>query len=97
MTVTKQSVKVIIQCEEFTIRSDVDPEQTRAVAEHLDSAIRQVVKTGRVGDSHKAAILAALQITAELFESREGSRGVAASMEALSADIRRWLPPAKRA
>ena len=96
MGAMKSSVKVTILGEEYTIRSDVDPEQTKAVAAYLDSAIKQVVRAGKVGDQHKAAILAALQITNELFEARETSQGVAASMSELSDDIRKLLPPAKR-
>ena len=62
MSAAKQTVKVTILGEEYTIRSDVPPEQTKAVADYLDAAINQVVRGGKVGDMHKAAILAALQI-----------------------------------
>jgi cell division protein ZapA len=96
VSATKSSVKVTILGEEFTIRSDVAPEQTKAVAEYLDTAIKQVVRVGKVGDQHKAAILAALQITNELFEAREASAGVTEAMSELSDDIRKLLPPAKR-
>jgi cell division protein ZapA len=93
---TKHSVKVAILGEEYTIRSDVSPEQTRAIAKYLDAAIRAVMHSGKVLDSQRAAILAALQITNELFEAREGAEEIAGSMAMLSADVRRWLPPAKR-
>jgi cell division protein ZapA len=49
-----------------------------------------------VVESHKAAILAALSITDELFRERAASDEVAASMSNLSSEMRRWLPPAKR-
>jgi cell division protein ZapA len=93
---TKQSVKVSILGEEYTIRSDVSPETTKAIAKYLDSAIREVMHGGKVLDTQRASILAALQITNELFEARESAQHVAESMTALSADVRRWLPPAKR-
>ena len=96
MSITKSSVKVTILGEEYAIRSDVPPDQTRAVAEYLDMAIKQVIRAGKVSDMNKAAILAALSITNELFEARREAQHVAASMTALSADIRKWLPPAKR-
>ncbi|MDE3052632.1 MAG: cell division protein ZapA, partial [Gemmatimonadota bacterium] len=56
----------------------------------------EVMHGGKVLDSQRAAILAALQITNDLFEARAGAEEIASSMEALSADVRRWLPPAKR-
>ena len=92
----KHSVKVAILGEEYTIRSDVSPEATKAIARYLDDAIRDVMHTGKVLDTQRAAILAALQITNELFEARAGAQETAASMAALSDDVRRWLPPAKR-
>jgi cell division protein ZapA len=47
-------------------------------------------------ETHKQAILAALAITDELFQARRGDRDVAARMQALSEDVARLLPPAKR-
>jgi cell division protein ZapA len=96
MSDAKQSVKVSILGEEFTIRSDVAPETTRAIARHLDQAIREVMHSGKVLDTHRASILAALQITNDLFEARASADQTAQGMRALSNDVRRWLPPAKR-
>ncbi|HUX35076.1 MAG TPA: cell division protein ZapA [Gemmatimonadaceae bacterium] len=96
MSAAKNSVRVTILGEEYTIRSDVSPEQTKAIAKYLDDAIRAVMHSGKVLDSQRAAILAALQITNELFEARGSADEIAESLTALSADVRRWLPPAKR-
>jgi cell division protein ZapA len=82
--------------EEYTLRSDASPEHTRAVAEHVDRAIRQVMSSASAVETHKAAILAALQITDELFRARGDAEELAGSMRELSAEVRRWLPPAKR-
>ena len=90
-------VRVTIMGEEYTIRSDASPEHTRAVAAYLDRAIRQVATSGNVIETHKAAILAALQITGELFEARESSERLTGDLQGLAGEIRRWLPPAKRA
>ena len=92
----KSSVRVSIVGEEYTIRSDASPEHTRAVAQYVDRTIRTVLNSGLVMESHKAAILAALQITDELFRLRDSQAELAEEMRALSADVRRWLPPAKR-
>lgn len=96
MSGAKQSVKVTIVGEEYTIRSDVSADTTRAIANHVDAAIRDVMHSGKVLDAQRAAILAALQITNELFEARQSALDIAESMTALGADVRRWLPPAKR-
>ena len=96
MSEKKSSVKVTIVGEEYTIRSDASPAHTRAVAEHVDRAIRHVMNTATVVETHKAAILAALQITDELFRARAEADELGGSMRELSAEVRRWLPPAKR-
>jgi cell division protein ZapA len=54
------------------------------------------MNSGAVVESHKAAILAALQITDELFKARQSRAELASAMHSLSADIRRMLPPSKR-
>ncbi|HET7586113.1 MAG TPA: cell division protein ZapA [Gemmatimonadaceae bacterium] len=94
---TKSSVKVTIDGDEYTIRSDASPDHTRSVADYVDRAIRTVLQGSPSVDGRKAAILAALQITDELFRTRASSTELATAMSALSADIRRRLPPSKRA
>jgi cell division protein ZapA len=90
-------VKVQIFGEEYSIRTDADPQHTQAVAAHVDKAIRAVVDSGAVVETHKAAILAALQITDELFKSRAEDEATAAKLRSLSGELRRWIPPARRA
>lgn len=90
------STRVKIVGEEYTIRSDVPPEHTRAVAAHVDAAIRRVLESPAITDPGKAAILAAMSITDELFREREAQRAVADEMQGLSSELRRWLPPGKR-
>ena len=96
MNERRHSVRVTIAGEEYAIRSPTDPEHTRAVAQYVDAAIRDVVGTGTVVESHKAAILAAMQIAGELFAERAAAAALAAQIDELSSDVRRWLPPAKR-
>jgi cell division protein ZapA len=92
----KSSVKVMIVGEEYTIRSDESPEHTRAVARYVDDTIRNLMNAGAVVESHRAAILAALQITSELFQARAIPGELSDRIRTLSADVRRVLPPAKR-
>ena len=97
MSEKRSSVKVSIVGQEFTIRSDATPERTREVAAYVDRTIRGIMQSGAVVESSKAAILAALQITDELFRVRSSQQALDESMQALSSEVRRWLPPAKRA
>ncbi len=92
----RTSVRVTILGDEYTIRSDASPAHTREVAEYVDRKIRQVMSAGTIVETHKVAILAALQITDELFRARAEERGLNSAIEELSADVRRWLPPNKR-
>lgn len=96
MSSRKYSVKVSILGEEYNIRSEADPEHTRAVAEYYDRAVRQVMNAGLVVETHRAAILAALQITGELLESRRDGVELAERMQRLADEVRPLLPPGKR-
>lgn len=96
MMMKKHAVKVMICDEEYTVRSELDPDYTRQVAAYVDQAIKRVLHAGPMVESHKAAILAALAITDELFESRKQQGEMAARLKGLSGDLARLLPPQKR-
>ncbi len=96
MTTKKNVVKVSIVGEEYTLRSEATPEHAQAVAAYVDQAIRKILGGSNLVESHKAAILAALQITDELFKARDEAAEVTAAARSLTADVRRWLPPSKR-
>ena len=63
MSTKKTVVKVVIGGDEFSLRSDRSDAYTRAVAHHVDLAMKEVRATSQLIESHKAAILAALAIT----------------------------------
>ena len=92
----KRSVRVTIVGEEYAIRTERSAEFTRAVAEYVDRTIRSVLDSGTVIETHKAAILAAMKITDELFRAREEGEALAADMNTLAAEVRRALPSARR-
>ena len=96
MSTKKHAVKVMIGGEEYTVRSDLPPEYTREVAGFVDQALKKVLSQGPIVETHKAAILAALDITNELFQSRKGEREVAARLAVLADDLAKLLPPGKR-
>ena len=96
MSDKRNVAKVNIVGEEYTIRSDVSPEHTKAVAAYLDREIRKVLGGNALIETHKAAILAAMSITDELFRERTTSRIVEDELRGLGNEVRRWLPPNKR-
>jgi cell division protein ZapA len=96
VSTTKNAVRVIIGGEEYTVRSELPPEYTREVAAYLDAALKRVRDSLPMVETHKAAILAALAITDELFQARRGDRDVADRLTAMADDLARLLPPAKR-
>ncbi len=96
MSASKSAVRVVIGGEEFTVRSELPAEYTREVAAYLDAALKRVRDSMPMVETHKAAILAALAITDELFQARRGDREIAARLSAMADDLARLLPPAKR-
>lgn len=92
----KHSVKVTIAGEEYTLRTDAPAEHTYAVAAHVDDVIRQILHGGALIESHRAAILAALQITDQLFRERASRQETTERLGALASEVRRWLPPGRR-
>lgn len=89
-------VRVRIAGEEFTVRTEASPEHTRAVAEHVDRTIRTILASGPAMEPHKAAILAALQITDALFQEQGAAEAITAGLRQLAGEIRPLLPPPLR-
>ncbi len=65
-----KAVRVTIFGEDYQIRTDLGDEYTRACALHVDEAIQEAHIGSHVSEVHKAAILAAMKITDELFRAR---------------------------
>lgn len=63
-------VRVTIFGEEYVIRSEMGEEYTRECARLVDEAIQDAHLRGHVAEPHKAAILAAMQITDQLLSAR---------------------------
>ncbi len=63
-------VTVVIGGEEFKLRSDATPEYTRDCAAFVDRTLAEVLQQVNLLEGHKAAILAALSITDQLFQAR---------------------------
>ena len=91
MSSKRNAVRVTILNEDYNIRSDTSVEQTQAVARYVDRAIRQVMTSGTVVETNKAAILAALQIAGELFEARDNADELSRSIRSLSEETKSLL------
>ncbi|WP_419941573.1 cell division protein ZapA [Candidatus Palauibacter sp.] len=73
-------VRVMIFGEEYQIRTNRPESHTRACARYVDDAIQRAHVRGVV-EPHRAAILAALQITDELIEERRDAEALAQAVE----------------
>jgi cell division protein ZapA (FtsZ GTPase activity inhibitor) len=96
MTTKKHTLRVSILNEEYAIRSDRPPEHAKEVAKYFDTAIRKVMSSGGVVETNRAVVLAALQVTAELFDARAVLESTEESVKDLSDYVRPLLPPSKR-
>ncbi len=97
MTGKKTTTRVTILNEEYAVRTDMSPEHAHEVANYLDALIRRVLASGAVVESNRAVVLAALQVTGELFDARAPLEATNASITDLSDFVRPLLPPSKRA
>lgn len=96
MTGPRQAVRVSVGGEELVVRSELPAEYTREVAAYLDDALRQIRAAMPTIEAHKAAILAGLAVTDELFRARRLDAEQATRLASLADDLARLLPPAKR-
>jgi cell division protein ZapA len=78
---------VTIYGQEYTVRSDGDAEYVRRIASYLDARMREVAKQSNQVTSLRVAILAALNITDELFRVREIGSGEAETLRARADDL----------
>ncbi len=92
----RNAVQVVIGGETYTVRSELPAEYTQEVAAYLDAALTRVRTAAPGLELHKAAMLAALSITDELFQARRGDREFAERLSALAEEIAPLIPPAKR-
>ena len=89
-------VSLQIANEEYTIRAHATPEHARACAAHVDLAMREIMRASNI-PRDRAAILAALAITDELFQARAAldnvQSGLTGRMARMTAEIEARLAP----
>ncbi|HEX8242664.1 MAG TPA: cell division protein ZapA [Longimicrobium sp.] len=92
----RHTVAVEIAGEKHVLRSDVPPEYTRAVAGHVDGTIRALPGFQTL-EPFRAATLAALSITDELFRARDEIRRLREEAERRTAELADVLEAAEAA
>jgi len=75
------SVKVTIYGTEYPVRGEADPDYINEVAAYVDGKMKEVADTLSVKSTTKVAILAALNITDELFSLRGASDSASEEIE----------------
>jgi cell division protein ZapA (FtsZ GTPase activity inhibitor) len=93
---TRHSVKIQLGGTEFTVSSEHPPEYTREVAAYFDAVLARIRGSVPSVDAHRAALLAGLAITDELFQGRQGDEEHAARLATMRDALARLLPPARR-
>jgi cell division protein ZapA len=66
----KTPITVQIGGQRFALRGDQDERMTRELAAYVDGRMKELQKQTRTADTQSLAVLAALQITEELFKER---------------------------
>ena len=95
-TPAKHAVRVSVGGEELALRTELPPEYAREVAAHFDAALRQIRAASPSLEAYKAAILAGLAVTDELFRNRRTDAELAGRIAAMTEEVSRLLPPTKR-
>lgn len=70
MSSSMESVRVVIFGAEYQIKSDVNIETIRQIAEFVDSRMAEIRQNTAIHDQLKIAVLSALNIAGELFECK---------------------------
>ena len=92
----RHTVAVEIAGEKHVLRSDVPPEYTRKVASHVDATIRALPGFQTL-EPFRAATLAALSITDELFHARDEIRRLREEADRLTHELADVLEAAEEA
>lgn len=92
----RHTVAVEIAGEKHVLRSDVPPEYTRRVADHVDATIRALPGFQTL-EPFRAATLAALSITDELFRARDEIRRLRGEIDGKTRELAELLEAAEAA
>ena len=85
------SVKVNIFGTDYPIKGDADPEYVEKIAQYVDEKMREVSRYLSLPSTTKVAILAAMNITDELFKERTEREKTITELEESAAENSGWL------
>jgi cell division protein ZapA len=71
MDSTLESVRVVIFGSEYSIKSDADTTTTKEIAQYVNAKMADIHQSLAYRDHMKVAVLSALNIAGELFETKE--------------------------
>ena len=87
-------VHVDIQGQRYAIKSELDPKYVNDIAAFVDQKMERVGRELSTADSVRLAVMAALNITDELFRARQESGGATTQILARAAEIERLVDAA---
>jgi cell division protein ZapA len=91
MSESSNIVPVHIQGQRYPIRSTLEPEYVSRLASYVEEKMRAVADAAPSGDSLRFAVLAALNITDELFRCREATRARDGEIAERAGELERLL------
>ena len=68
------STRIEIFDQSYQLRGEIDPTYVGELAAYVDQKMREIAGASKTVDSLKVAVMAALNITDELFQERESAR-----------------------
>lgn len=83
----KSTIQVKIYGKEYTIRSTEDPDYVQEVARYVDSKMMEVDRSGESSSPIQVAVLAAMNITDELFAERNSAGGIVTDLDERSKEL----------
>jgi cell division protein ZapA len=81
----KRSVTVQVAGQRYTLKTDDDDRLVKSLAAYVDAKFRDVQRSSRNPDTQAVAILTALQVAEELFQTRQQ----AAEMKQEAAEVKK--------
>ena len=94
MVSEKHTVKVNIFGNEYPIKSEADQEYIKRVAKYVDRKMREISEKVDISSAAKVAVLAALNITDELFREKADKDKALAEVDDRTAELAEWLEKA---
>lgn len=82
-------VQVDIGGQRYAVRSDLDPQYIGELAEYLDGKMQAAARELSSADPLRIAVIAALNVTDEMFRARADSVGVEGALRARAIEIER--------